>query len=101
MLDFKHKDPKISRDTNITKIKEKLAFLNNKDEKTQEELDDYISCLSDNKTCKYMKDFKDVINLCNNHLFECNFKSKERFKFENSLKPECKRVDILRLKSIL
>jgi len=102
MLDLESDRENIgSRDENIKKLKEKLAFLNDKEEKTQEESDGYIDSLNDEKMCKHMSSMRDIINLCNNHLFECKFKSKERFKFENSLKPECKREDILRLKRML
>lgn len=94
---------KVESDTgrihDIKKLKEKLAFLQKK--KTQKEFEDYINSLNDEEVCKHMSNMRDIINLCNNHLFDCKFKSKERFKFEKKLKPECKREDILRLKSIL
>ena len=101
MLDSKYKEPDKNTINDIKRLKEKLAFLNKKEEKTQEELNNYISSLNDEEICKYMTSMKDIINLCDNHLFDCKFKSNERFKFQDSLKPECKREDILRLKRIL
>ena len=85
----------------LKKLKEKLAALSDKSEKNQQELDNYINSLKDDEVCKYMNNMRDIINLCNNHLFECKFKSKERFRFEKKIKPECRREDVLRLKRIL
>lgn len=101
MLDSEHIDPSSDRVTDMKKLKERLAFLNNKEEKTQEEMDEYISSLTDEQSCKHMIGVRDIINLCNCHLFECKFKSQERFKFEDTMKPECRREDILKLKKIL
>ncbi len=85
----------------LKRLKEKLAILSDKKEKNQEQFNNYISKLKDDEMCKHMSNMKDIINLCNNHLFDCKFKSQDRFKFEDSLKPECRREDILRLKRIL
>lgn len=95
----KKKEINLDKVNDIKKLKEKLAFLNKKE--TKEEFNDYINSLIDKDVCKYMSNIRDIINLCNNHLFDCKFKSKERFKFEKKLKPECKREDILRLQRIL
>ncbi len=96
---IKKREVNLGKLQDINKLKEKLAFLSKK--KTQQEFNDYINSLEDEEVCKHMSNMRDIINLCNNHLFDCKFKSKERFKFEKKLKPECKREYVLRLKSIL
>lgn len=101
MLESEQENFTIVRGRDLKRLKERLAILSDKKEKTQEEADEYIDSLKDEQVCKHMENMKDIINLCNNHLFDCKFKSKERFKFENKLKPECRREDILRLKRIL
>lgn len=99
MLTSKKKKVDITTENN--KLKEQLALLSDKDEKTQEEFTSYLKKLKDDEICKYMMGFSDIINLCKNHLFECKFKSQERFRYENSLKPECRREDVLKLKKLL
>ncbi len=101
-------DPK--RDTAIKKkeklnkfsrIKERVAFLTGKKEKTQDAFEKYISSLFDSELCKYMTGIKEIVSLCNNTLFECKFRSRDNFNFKGKLKFECQRERMIRLRKLV
>lgn len=83
------------------RIKERVAFLTGKKEKTEEEFDKYIKSLFDSESCKYMTGIKEIVSLCNNNLFSCKFRSRDNFNFRGRLKFECQREKILRLRKLV
>lgn len=83
------------------RLKEELAKINNHHEETQEDFNQYINSLNKEDICKYATGIREIMSLCNNNLFKCEFRSKEKFNINNTLKFECEREKILRLKSIL
>ncbi|MDP7180063.1 MAG: hypothetical protein QF824_02245 [Candidatus Woesearchaeota archaeon] len=82
-------------------IKERLAFLNRRDEKSQDEFNKYIHLLLENENCKYMANHREVLSLCNHNLFDCKFRSRDNFNHNGKLKFECTREKTLKLKSLL
>lgn len=80
----------------LKKLKEK----NNFTERTQSELDQYISSLSKGHKCRHMTGVSEIINLCNNN-FNCKFKGEIYKSFTNNPKKECLRERILKFEKIL
>lgn len=83
------------------RLKEGLAFITNKEEKTQQEFSKYINSLFDDEACRYKTGLKDIVSLCNNTLFNCEFRSKENFSYRGKLKFECQREKIMKLRRVL
>ncbi len=83
------------------KLKERIAIITRKDELSQEEFDKYLNSLEAKESCKYSSGIKNIMSLCNNSLFKCEFRSNDKYKTGESTKFECKRERILKLKTIL
>jgi hypothetical protein len=83
------------------RIKERIAAITKKEELNQAEFDSYMKKLEPEESCKYCSGIKSVLNLCNNHLFKCEFRSNDKYKFEHGTRFECKREKMLKLKSLL
>jgi hypothetical protein len=69
-------------------------------EKTQNEFNSYVNCLSDRDCCKYMHDLHTIVSLCNAH-FSCKFQAKVSYQFKLKAKYECKRPHHLKVKKLL
>lgn len=82
-------------------LKDRLAFLKGRGDKTQSEFDKYIRLLFDDELCKHMTGIKDIISLCNNNLFDCKFRSRDNFNFRGKLKFECLREKEIKLRKLL
>ena len=83
------------------KLKERIAAITKKEELNQKEFDSYVKRLEQENPCKYCSGIKGVLNLCNNHLFKCDFRSNDKYHFEHGTRFECKRERMLKLKSLL
>ena len=83
------------------KLKEKIARITKKQELTQEEFDSYTKSLDAETVCKYCLGIRNVISLCNNSLFKCEFRSQDKYNFGHGLRFECRRERMLRLRNLL
>jgi len=83
------------------RLKEGLAFITNKEEKRQPEFNKYIRSLFDDEPCKYMTGIRNIVSLCNNTLFNCEFRSRENFNYKGKLKFECQREKTIKLRRVL
>jgi len=91
---------------NLERIKRKQEEfrrnkLNHLIKETKEEFERYIRNLSVGEPCKYMTGISDIINLCNNSLFECEFKGEVYKSLTGAPRRECLREKITRLKKII
>lgn len=103
-LEQPEKDAAVKKEEKLDefrRIKERFAFLTGKKEKNQHEFDKYINSLYDSEICKYMTGIREIVSLCNNTLFECQFRSRDNFNFRGKFKFECQREKILRLKKLV
>ena len=85
----------------FAELKERIAKITHKDEISQIEFDSYIKSLAAGETCKYSLGLRNVVSLCNNNLFKCEFRSHDKYHIKQGSKFECKRAKMLKLKSLL
>lgn len=83
------------------KLKERIAKITRKGELTQAEFESYIKPLGAEEACKYCMGIRNVLNLCNNNLFKCEFRSQDKYHIKHGSKFECRRARMLKLKSLL
>ena len=93
------KDSHQSRLERFRRLKEQLAVITKKPETTQEEFDNYIQQLSG--SCRYETGIHNIISLCNNNLFKCEYRSKDTFSFGSGRRFECRREQVIKLRSLL
>lgn len=83
-------------------LKERIAKITKKKELSQAEFDKYIKSLNLQEPCKYALGIRDVMALCNNSLFKCEFRSQDKYRVgHHGSRFECKRKRMLKLKSLL
>jgi len=98
------KDVQMSFDSQLDKfrrMKECLAEVLQRSEKTQEEFDRYIKSLREHELCKYMTGISNIVSLCNFPSFHCKYRGKDSYGVSTNGKYECQRERIIKLSKLL